>query len=419
MSSGKVVASLPDYKLIDDAQTRAFAKAVTDMMDVRNGDKGSGDHAFLTKADFAGLIGKDNFNLLTENPNSNVASGNGRRLSVAAAIRSLQRDIAGNPLSVYLSETIGLIKRPTTGVLARIDKIDVQFAATDATVAAIQTQTQTLTNNFAAQAQLITTVQARLDDTAGDGSNVSIEQKFLTLVNRDNFLLAQYTVKIDLNGYVVGFGLIAIDNGSGPTSLMLVRADRFAIGAPGLNAQIPFIVDATDHYDVNGIHHPNGAVYIEDGLFGQFIADYGNIGNLAVGSLKIKNDAVTVGSSSTVSLITVTDAYTEIASLTIDYSDENGNPIASGVTVTALVNISATSGPFVQCGFDLALDIDGFGTVAIFPSTVEAGGADSLALVYRTVTSGVKTFRLKVRRNSGTSTYATNVGALIINGAKK
>jgi len=54
-----------------------------------------------------------------------------------------------------------------------------------------------------------------------------------------NSLYGEYTVKIDINGYVAGFGLA----NDGVTSQFLVRADIFAVGAPGVNGRYPFVID--------------------------------------------------------------------------------------------------------------------------------------------------------------------------------
>lgn len=54
-----------------------------------------------------------------------------------------------------------------------------------------------------------------------------------------NSLYGEYTVKIDNNGYVAGFGLA----NDGVTSQFLVRADVFAVGAPGVSGSYPFVVD--------------------------------------------------------------------------------------------------------------------------------------------------------------------------------
>jgi hypothetical protein len=56
-----------------------------------------------------------------------------------------------------------------------------------------------------------------------------------------NNILAEYTVKLDVNGYVAGFGI----TNSGTSSLALFNVDKFAVGKPGVSDTLPFIVDST------------------------------------------------------------------------------------------------------------------------------------------------------------------------------
>lgn len=428
MSSGKVVPSLPEFRNIQDPAARQFAESVSEILNVRNGDKGSGDHAFLTRADLPDVFGRDNFNLLTAGASDNAVNAGGRRLLVRDAIRDLQRQIAGSPLSIYLAETIGLIKRPQTGVLARIDTINVQFAATNNSVAAVQTQITTLTNSFAATATQVTTVQARLDNATGPGSAVSIEQKFLTLVNADGFLYGQYTVKIDINGFVSGFGLSAIDNGGGPSdpgpsSLFLVRADRFAIGAPGLNAQIPFIVVTGNHTDVNGVNHPNGAVYIEDGMFGQFVADEGNIGDLTVDSLKIKNDAITVpGSADNVPGASIPfGSWLEVCSVTMAFFLADGvTPVTTRLHMQGIVQVLPGGGPYGNTQFDVRLCIDGVPVAnGQFGYSFVSAFGGACACIGNVLTSGARTISLQISQGFAAFPYTTGPGNLLALGTKK
>lgn len=78
-----------------------------------------------------------------------------------------------------------------------------------------------------------------------------------------NGLSAQYTVKIDNNGYVTGYGLAsAIVNGT-PTSSFIINADRFAVVAPGVAPKVMFAVGNVNGQSTIGI---NGNVII-DGTF--------------------------------------------------------------------------------------------------------------------------------------------------------
>lgn len=423
MSSGKNVAVIPEVTNVQDPEARRWMASVTDMLKVRNGDSGNGDHAFLTKVDLEALIGTDNFKILTDDGvhgNANNAGGY-RAPSVLNTIRALQRQIGGSPLSVYLAETIALIKRPKTGVLARIDTITVQFAATEDTVAAVQTQIQTLTNSFSATAILVNTIQSRIDNATGPGSAVTIEQKFTTLVTNDNFLFAQYTVKIDLNGYVVGFGLMAIDNGAGPSSLFLVRADTFAIGAPGLNSQIPFIVKTTPFINDAGALMPAG-MYVTRAFIADFVAETGNIGALTVGSLKIKNEAVTVpGAARQSGSTTLTSAFVAIAAVSLDFSDENGNPITTRAAVQGIFSAYPSASLLSQV--DIRIEVVApAGTYSnSFGQTMMAGQGGTVNMMESWTVSGSCTFTLYARLTPGAAnpSFTCSNGVLLVTGTKK
>lgn len=83
--------------------------------------------------------------------------------------------------------------------------------------------------------------------TAITNLKTSVDDKFSELqitAQTIDGLKSQYTVKIDNNGYVAGFGLASDSSQGVPTSEFLVLADRFAIAQPNAadGASYPFIV---------------------------------------------------------------------------------------------------------------------------------------------------------------------------------
>ena len=104
---------------------------------------------------------------------------------------------------------------------------------------------------------------ARLDNAGGTG--VTVEQQFSANASSLGTLEGQYTVKIDANGAVGGFGLANTTTSSGNnTSEFYVNADRFAImrgGSDTSAAVTPFTVQATAT-TINGIAVPAG-VYMD------------------------------------------------------------------------------------------------------------------------------------------------------------
>ena len=73
-------------------------------------------------------------------------------------------------------------------------------------------------------------VQLRLNDVDGNSSTVTMEQRFTAQATDIGDLESKYTVKIDADGHVAGFGLASSTNAAdGNTSRFFVNADRFAI----------------------------------------------------------------------------------------------------------------------------------------------------------------------------------------------
>jgi len=77
---------------------------------------------------------------------------------------------------------------------------------------------------------------------SGVGGNTAAVETAMSAIDG---LEARYTVKVDVNGYVAGYGIAASANDGAPTSDFIVSADRFSIAKPGvggLSPTIPFIV---------------------------------------------------------------------------------------------------------------------------------------------------------------------------------
>jgi hypothetical protein len=90
--------------------------------------------------------------------------------------------------------------------------------------------------NSITESQLSKDLNTRLTET----DETIIEQK-----EQINGLSASFTVKVDANGRVAGYGLASEPNESGSnTSSFVINADRFAIFHPGAKEQLAFGVEA-------------------------------------------------------------------------------------------------------------------------------------------------------------------------------
>lgn len=238
----------------------------------------------------------------------------------ANTLTTLTADVASNSAAITNEQTAR-----ANADNAITQSITTQFSSVGKSLSALQRADDTLTNSVAAVAESVTTLQASVDD-----NTIAISTEAEARASADGKINAKYTVKIDANGYVSGYGLMSTANNATPTSSFFVRADKFAIGSPsgpGIEPVAPFIVTTTTDTDGN----PPG-VYITDAVIANAsignakIAEAAiktaNIAEANIDTLRIKGNAVTipvvvqkletfVGSGSTVTLLR--------ASITLEY----------------------------------------------------------------------------------------------------
>ncbi|MDD3965340.1 MAG: hypothetical protein PHD99_04830 [Candidatus Moranbacteria bacterium] len=116
--------------------------------------------------------------------------------------------------------------------------------------------------------------------------SAAVQTEATTRVTETGSLFAQYTVKLDVNGKVSGYGLAS----TGPTgtgSTFEVRADKFVIAAPTGSAAgyVPFSVLATEQI-IGGVTFPAG-VYAQRAFIQDAQITNAKIANLAVDDAKI------------------------------------------------------------------------------------------------------------------------------------
>jgi len=136
----------------------------------------------------------------------------------------------------------------------------------------------------------ITDVQLRRTDSRTSANSAAIQTEATARANADGTLFAQYTVKVDMNGYVSGYGLASTATNAAPTSEFAVRADKFYVASPsgpGVAPSLPFIVRTTPT-TINGVNVPVG-VYINDAYVQNGTITNAKIADLAVDNAKIAN----------------------------------------------------------------------------------------------------------------------------------
>lgn len=185
-------------------------------------------------------------------------------LDVASVLTALDGAISASQLTADLSARIDLVDGIGVGsVNARIDAASQSLSSQISTVS-----------------------------TTVNGNTASLQ----TQASSINGIQAKYTVKIDNNGYVAGYGLISEPNNGNIQSSFAVRADRFSISSPtgpGIAPITPFVVQTTQT-TINGIVVPPGvymnAAYILTGTIaraaiGLAAIDDARIANLSAAKL--------------------------------------------------------------------------------------------------------------------------------------
>lgn len=115
-----------------------------------------------------------------------------------------------------------------------------------------------------------------------------LQQEVTTRASQTGALFAQWALKLDVNGYVSGFGLASTANNAAPSSLFLVRSDAFAVASPtgpGITPATPFVVRTTPTTE-NGVSVPVG-VYMDAAYIVNVSALYARFGTLVADSIAV------------------------------------------------------------------------------------------------------------------------------------
>lgn len=215
--------------------------------------------------------------------------------ALSQQITALTSTVGGNTAAISTESSTR-----ATADSALSQQITALTSTVNSNTAAISTESSTRASADSAISSQLTTLSATV------GSNTTaIAQEAITRANADGMLFSQYSVKIDTNGYVSGFGLSSTANNATPFSEFIVRADRFAIAGPSVPGGaeiIPFTVTTTPQ-TINGVSVPVGvymnAAYIQNGTItnakiGNAAIDDAKITSLSAG--KITAGSVSVGS---------------------------------------------------------------------------------------------------------------------------
>ena len=158
--------------------------------------------------------------------------------------------------------------------------------------AAISNEQLARVTNDTALSSSITTLQSTVA-----GNTAAISTEATTRASVDGGLLAQYSVKVDVNGRVAGYGLSSTSSGALPSSEFIVIADKFAVVSPtntGETPKIPFVVGTVDGVTAVAM----SSAFIQDAAItsakiGTAVITTAKIADASIATAKIADAAIT------------------------------------------------------------------------------------------------------------------------------
>lgn len=212
-------------------------------------------------------------------------------------------------------------------------------ANTQATVQTVQRVLAQATGDIKSLGERITTVQSK-----ADGNTAAVQAHAKSI----NGLEAQYTVKVDVNGKVAGYGLATTPKNGTPESKFIVNADRFGVGSTGKADVFPFVVDTQkNRVGVNGELVVNGKAIIDRLSAGDIHGD--KITANTLNANRLKAGSVTAREMAAGSITADKLNVNNLSAISANMGNINGGSLNLGngrftVDNNGRVSISAASG---------------------------------------------------------------------------
>ena len=159
-----------------------------------------------------------------------------------------------------------------TGLGSRVSAAEGSIVGQAAIINSLSTDVSYVEGQMTSLATSVSTIQSSVNN-----NTAAIQQEAITRANQTGDLYAKYSVKVDVNGKISGFGLQSTNT----ASLFEIVADRFAVvNSSGTGTQFPFIIDG-------------GVVYISSAMIANAAITNAKIGAAAVDTLQVAGNAIT------------------------------------------------------------------------------------------------------------------------------
>lgn len=263
--------------------------------------------------------------------NTEITARTNADASLASQMNVVAASAAANAASIFSEQ-----QARATADTALASSVSVVQASAAAASAAVTSEQIARANADSVIASYINTLSV-----TADSHTASIQ----TQQNVSNGLSAQYTVKIDNNGYVSGFGLASTAVNGVPTSEFVINADKFAVIMPGYANVHPFTIGA-----VNGTPQ----VIISSALIGDASINSAKIGTAEIGTLKIAGNAITLPFSVTAGVT----PYGSFVSTSLQY-------LEAGTKIIVIATYSTQHTGFKSANITIGVGRNGFGNTNI------------------------------------------------------
>jgi hypothetical protein len=288
---GTALASIAEEQLIRVTETSALAARVT-AVEAAFGELGSGG---ASSAEIA----------------AEAVARASADSALASRIDSVEADL--------VTQEAALSADITAESVARVSADDALSTQITTLTSTVTTNNSSVVSSIASEAiarstsvSALSTSITNLSSTVGDNS-ANIATQATTL----DGLSAQYTVKINNNGYVAGFGLASTPVNGTPSSSFVVLADKFSVvtpgAAPGETPKVPFVVGTVNGISQVGIQ---GSLLVDGSIFAR---------SIAANTITANKMSVTSLSSMTANLGTITAGDITVSHAGSPYRLELGN----------------------------------------------------------------------------------------------
>jgi hypothetical protein len=287
-------------------------------------------------------------NRLTEAEGS-ISDIDSQLITLGSDLSNLDGTVSGNAAIVDLLETrvtasennIQSQAISVEGLGARVDVAELNVAGQAGIVNTLVADVSYINGQLTAVSSSVSTLSSQV------GSNTSaIQTNATAIATLDGEVSAEYTLKLNVNNKIAGFGLFASD---AAPSLFEVIADRFAITNQYNTGVIPFIVDGNNVYIKTALI---ADASITSAKIGTAQIKTANIEDAAISNAKIENAAITTAKIADAQITTAKIGTAQVDTLQIagnavtvpqawTVTPESSNITGSRILITGYISVTS------------------------------------------------------------------------------